>query len=149
MPPKHLYCARCGLEVFWTRRALPRMGIILDLVEPHECSDEVTLPEGVNEVPAPIQRTKPTNLDTMFADFKFGKKLNDLEPAPVPAANPLNEGPGDKRPKKGEREELVTSTAPIGVLDSVKSAIPTNIGMQSTTDIDEYSRVDEEEDSDV
>ena len=44
MPPKHLYCAKCGYEVFWTRRAISKMGIIIDLVDPHVCKDEVTLP---------------------------------------------------------------------------------------------------------
>ena len=145
MPPKHLFCAKCGYEVFWTRRALPRMGIIFDLIEPHQCKEDVTLPEGV-ELPQPIKKAKPGNLDEVFAGFEFGKKLDELEPKTKPPMT--EEGPGDRRPTSTKRDEIVSSTAPQGVLDQIKHGVNTgvgpeqpspNIGMQST-------ELDEDED---
>ena len=37
---KHYYCAACGKELKVFRKAIPKKGIVLDLVEPHECDPE-------------------------------------------------------------------------------------------------------------
>ena len=37
---KLIYCANCGHKLPLHRKALPGYGRIIDLVEPHECTDE-------------------------------------------------------------------------------------------------------------
>ncbi len=121
MPPKHIFCAQCGLELHFIRKVLQDQ--IIDCIEPHECAKEITLPEGISEI---VLQPKPQPLDIKkeFDKFKFVKKLNDLTPK-KPDSEPFKET-GDKRSTEHLRKEILTSTAPTGLLDQVKSSTPSS-----------------------
>lgn len=153
MPPKHLYCAQCGLELFHTPKALPRQGKIINVVEPHSCLDESTIPSEIDEEQrlanlstkeelVPVEREAPIVTGTIFDKFKIVQKINDLMPDKselTGAARGALMGAevGDKRKGTNMREELLTSMAPQGVLDQVKGAVP-----------GQYSEPEPEEESD-
>lgn len=116
---KCVYCANCGTRLTITRKALPKYGRIIDLIEPHECLDEpVEFDLTPVEVPAfTVIPEKGKN--------KFVQKLNELQPQ---LSIPGIEGTGDKRKPEHIKSES-SSTAPQTLLDSVKSmhnATPVN-----------------------
>ena len=124
MPPKHLYCAQCGLEIHYIRVAL--QGQIIDCVEPHTCSGEIKLPEGISENTRkeiiPQKKPKPGNLDSLFNKFKFVNKLNNLKPK-----NLLDgEQTGDYRPTENQRKEIKTSIAPSSIREHLNLQGPTS-----------------------
>jgi len=66
-----LYCANCGKLLKHTRKALPKIGTIVDLVEYHECSKE-PIPFDID--PSTIVEAPPVEgMD------KFVKSLNNLD----------------------------------------------------------------------
>lgn len=123
MPPKHLFCAQCGLEIHYIRVAI--QGQIIDCVEPHVCSEEIKLPEGISETISkeiiPQKKPKPGNLDSLFNKFKFVNKLNDLKPK----ASLGEDETGDRRPAENQRKEIVTSAAPSSIRDQLNLQSPT------------------------
>jgi hypothetical protein len=34
---RQFYCSKCGIELIHSRKAVPGRGVILDLIDPHEC----------------------------------------------------------------------------------------------------------------
>lgn len=135
MVAKKYNCAVCGKELKVIRKAVPLEGIVMNLVEPHECvvADESGLEVGHSEdkdlktAPVPIDgefRMVGAEIDLKAAEdkvaeafkaFPFVKKLNkamDIEPLPT----------GDRRPKQHTREELTTSTAPSTILSGAKGS---------------------------
>ena len=34
---KKFYCSTCGIELVYSRKAIPGKGVILDLIDPHNC----------------------------------------------------------------------------------------------------------------
>lgn len=106
---KLTYCANCGLRLNVYRKAIPKYGRIVDLIEPHECSEE---PVEFDITPTDIPVFQPSEKDN-----KFVKKLNELTP-PVFPDKALNLQ--DRRPS-----DQVKSTAPESLLNFVKDASPT------------------------
>jgi hypothetical protein len=72
------YCSECGKELVITRMAIPRKGVILDLVEPHECGDKVDIKSLFDQ---------PGKPDLIYQDKKTVQKSMPLED-PTPS-NPL------------------------------------------------------------
>lgn len=72
---KHVYCSNCGMKMLIFRKALPKFGTIIDMVDPHECSEE------------PLELDlKPMDIPSFEVEKKKGKfvqKLNELSPQSV------------------------------------------------------------------
>ena len=122
-----LHCAVCGKEIEWQRKAIPRQGIVMNLVVPHECEEEIDLKEMVTqEEDIKFQEDVEKSADKVaeaFKQFPFVKKLNegpDVEPLPL----------GDRRPREHLRTEVQTSTAPMGLKDMVQGQV--NGGMTTS-----------------
>jgi hypothetical protein len=120
---KTYYCAGCGLELLVHRKAYPKQQKIVDVVEPHKCSESGILEPSELK---PIEAKKTVDLNEIFDSFKFVSKLNGLEEKtekPEVLEDPPAEfidGVGvnhlrDRRPK----EDLRTSTAPRGILGTI------------------------------
>jgi len=104
---KIVYCSNCGTRLNITRKAMPKLGRIIDIVEYHVCPDE----------PVEFDLT-PIDLPTFVEDKennKFIKSLNDLHPQSVIGASGLQ----DRRPS-----DQVKSTAPSSLDDLMKSLGP-------------------------
>jgi len=114
---KKYHCANCGIELKVVRKAIPHKRMIMNFVEPHTCDIE----EGVKKLEEFKKADKKTNVDKFFDDFLFVSKLNK---ATAEHEDVIKES-GDKRDKKHLREELVTSSAPLNILDRVASSINT------------------------
>jgi hypothetical protein len=107
--PKQIFCANCGLELFFIVRVVK--GNIYDVVQPHAC-ERLNEPIIPNNEFVPLPKEKPSNreLDEMFDSFKFVQKLNDLSIKT-----------GDNRPAEDLRKEkLITSSAPSSIIKSIK-----------------------------
>ena len=102
---KQYFCANCGLRLDVYRRAMPKYGRILELVTPHECSEE---PVEFDLTPLDLPTPMPSEKEN-----KFVKKLNELSPPP-PFHNPAIDL-RDRRPI-----EQVKSSAPESLLTHLK-----------------------------
>lgn len=68
-----LYCSNCGLQLKIIRKAMPKFGTIIDLVEPHKCLETPIDPNTII-VEAPV----------FIGDRdKFVKSLNKLIPTNI------------------------------------------------------------------
>ena len=116
---KAFYCANCGLQLKVTRKALPKFGTIIDIVEWHKCSDK---PLNLDLVPIEV----PKFVKAVGKD-KFVQKLNDLNP--LPKVNPfLDSELKDRRFEHGPKPGL-KSTAPktvLSMLEKMENSIPEN-----------------------
>jgi len=107
---KFVFCANCGTRLLVTRKAMPKFGCVLDLIEQHTCAEEF-IPPDLTPVATPtfIKKTETT---------KFANHLDELQPPPVPFN--LNEtGLRDKRDDKDVRSDIVSS-APTNLLEALK-----------------------------
>jgi hypothetical protein len=121
---KIVYCANCGTRLSISRKALPKYGVIVDIVEYHECPDK------------PVEfDLKPVDIPTFNekeGKNKFVQKLNELSP---PTVTGIFGGvsSNDLRDRRFESEEPTPNTprstpkssAPPGVFDLLKSLEPT------------------------
>lgn len=100
---KHVYCSKCGTKLGITRKAIPSYGQIVDLIPPHECSEEVQeLDMEKLSVPA-------FQVNVEDVENKFVQKLNDLSHVK------------DSRPPEYVRKEVdPKSSAPPGLLQSLR-----------------------------
>ena len=101
---KKVYCENCGTCLSISRKAMPRYGTIIDLVEYHECPPE-PVPFELEPAPAPafVKEGKK----------KFVQKLNDLSPRTQGMAT-VHEQNYDKRSK-----DNVKSSAPSSVIEQM------------------------------
>jgi len=113
---KLTFCSNCGLRLNIYRKALPKYGRIVDLIEPHECTEESV---EFDLTPTDVPKFKPSEKGN-----KFVKKLNELSPPNFP--NP-NLDLRDRRPS-----DQVKSTAPESILANIK-------GMSNTTPANDIS----------
>jgi hypothetical protein len=129
---KTLYCSNCGIQLRINRKALPNLGIILDLVEPHTCLEVPIDPSKVIVV-APIIASNQS---------KFVESLNGLKSLPQPQSEgrslrpSLMTGTDNLRDRRFDGKE-VPSTAPPSILDQIKSmsnSIPVNEVKEELTD---------------
>ena len=108
---KIYYCSNCGMRLEVYRKAMPKYGRILELVTPHECTEE-----PVEFDLTPLDSPMPVPEE---GDNKFVKKLNDLSPPPSLVPNP-DDGLKDRRPP-----DQVKSSAPESLLSRMKGMLPT------------------------
>ena len=116
---KCVFCTNCGLRITVTRKALPKYGRIIDLIEPHECLDE-----PVEFDLTPIEVPAFTNVPERNKNA-FVQKLNELQPSPIGTKNLT-----DRR--KTEDIKGDSSSAPRTLLDNIKS-------MHNTTPVNDMS----------
>lgn len=96
------FCSECGTELVHTRRAVPGKGMILDLIEPHECegyavkSDEFGRPT-VKDL---IEQAKP------LGKAKIVSKTKEEQ---------------QSFPDGGDKRKDVKSTAPKSLIDALHS----------------------------
>ncbi len=108
---KFVYCSVCGQHIPVIRKAMPKFGTIIDLIEPHECLEE----------PVEFDLTPIDNkiIDVNKEKNKFVQNLNKLQPSKAFSTNELK----DRRFEESEEvkeEKKVTSSAPDTVLDMIK-----------------------------
>jgi hypothetical protein len=109
-----IYCANCGLSLKLIRKALPKYATIVDLVAYHECLEEPV------EIDLKAVHNEPLSVP---GKDKFVKKLSDL--GSTVTAIPGGISTEDLRDRRFERgsDEQAKSTAPLAVLDHVKTAV--------------------------
>ena len=107
--PKLYYCSNCGLRLYPYRKAVKSLGRIIDLIEPHECTEE---PVEFDLAPLDLPTVEPDGEKN-----KFVKKLNDLSP---PSSLNFDKGLRDRRPT-----EQVKSSAPESLIKHIKGMNPT------------------------
>lgn len=103
---KVVYCAQCGQKIPIIRKALPNIGRIIDIIKPHECTEEI---QELDLTPMDVPRFEG---EGEKEDEKFVQNLNDLRPPSMPNSPDFR----DRR-----KEEDVKSSAPPSVLDSLQS----------------------------
>lgn len=121
-----LYCANCGMPLHHTRKAIKDLGIIVELIDYHECA-EASIPFDVSNFPE-AAAFKPVE-----GKDKFVKSLNGLIRRPLnkesagqsPEAfftpkHPMMVGTDDLKDRRFEQDDKAKSTAPTGVLDQIK-----------------------------
>ncbi len=122
------YCANCGKQLSITRKALPKFGTIVDLVQYHECSEE--------PIPFEIDPTEIVKFVPVEGKDKFVNKLNELKPPGFPVGigpeignlprRSSMTGTDDLRDRRFEhgQDDVVKSTAPVNVLDQIRGMHP-------------------------
>ena len=115
---KCAYCSNCGLRLAIIRKALPKYGRIIDLIEPHECLDE---PVEFDLTPIDI------SIPSMAGEGKnaFVQKLNGLQPSSINTENLM-----DRRNTEDIKGE--SSSAPRTLLNNIQS-------MHNTTPVNDMS----------
>jgi hypothetical protein len=133
-----LYCANCGANLTIIRKALPKLGVIVNLVQYHEC-----LPVVEGDIKFNFDAKPAPSVEGMN---KCVQSLNALEPAKsgIPLFdNPNKEipammnrkpfggvGTDDLRDRRFDHEkDIVSSTAPSSIADQIRqmqNSIPAN-----------------------
>ena len=141
-----LYCAQCGKQLSVIKRGLPKMALVIDVVEPHSCSDELAL----FCVPSKI----PLKWVNEPQSYKFVQSLNELSPLPTkvvdeevvikrsePGVNKIPHssmtGTDDLRDRRFDTE--VKSTAPLDVLSMIRGMSPSEPAKSIPTESEEPS----------
>lgn len=101
---KEAYCANCGKRLAVMRKAMPKFGRIIDLVEWHECSEE---PQEIDLTPIGV----PV-FDQKGDKTKFVEKLDRMQG--TIGTDMLR----DRRKAEYVKEET-TSTAPTSLINEV------------------------------
>jgi hypothetical protein len=112
-----LYCSNCGLQLKINRKALPKLGTIIDLVDQHECLEIPVDPSSII-----------VNAPSIDGIPKFVKSLNELA-SPLSAGNSEGRslrpsrmtGTDDLRDRRVDQDPKAVSSAPLSVLDQIKS----------------------------
>ena len=128
---KFVYCANCGKKLSIMRKAMPKLGRIIDVVEFHECSDEpVEIDFTIEDVPVFTEQVDKN---------KFVQKLNELKPQSI--FGELDTGElMDRRSK-----EDIKSTAPNSLLNNLHSIGNTSPAKPLNDDLNELEKVSKEE----
>jgi len=109
---RNFYCGNCGKQLTVSRKAIPRAGVILDIVHYHECSAEMQSLE--------IDLSHPVIAETSEGKDKFVKSLNGLKPTIRPSSMI---GTDDLRDRRFEKDEI-KSTAPQAIQDIIGGMMP-------------------------
>ncbi len=75
---KNLYCAQCGKELLYIRKASKPQQKIYDMVEPHECSEDSLTFDEVRKVIKKEEKSQ-AEVNILFNSFRSVQKLNNLE----------------------------------------------------------------------
>uniref|UniRef100_A0A6H1ZBK2 Uncharacterized protein n=1 Tax=viral metagenome TaxID=1070528 RepID=A0A6H1ZBK2_9ZZZZ len=100
---KHFYCSTCGVELVYSRKAVPGKGVILDLIAPHEC-EGFAVKSNLDD--------RPTVLDVL-------ENLKDVSTAIKKAASQERHS-GFRSDPEDSREGVKTSSAPGSLLKSLR-----------------------------
>ena len=133
-----LYCENCGKQLKHTRKALPKFGIIVDLVAYHECSEE--------PIPFEINLSEVLEAAPVADKQKFVKSLNELKTTERILGKSFNPegrtlrpssmtGTDDLRDQRFDKDPI--STAPSTILDQIKqlgNSIPAHDVRDEPTD---------------
>jgi len=129
------YCANCGKALHLIRKAIPSKGIIVDLIEYHECS-ETPVPFDLSNLPDAQPFVPVEGKD------KFVKSLNDLKPPQAAGLRdvrrPSMTGTDDLRDRRFDQDNKAKTTAPLSVIDQIKA-------MQNTSPAHELDEKSESE----
>lgn len=107
------YCSNCGIQLKHTRKAIPKFGTIIDLIEPHKCLE-------VPVDPAQVIIQPSLTLESQ----KFVESLNKLKLTreEIKEKSPRSSSMIDTtnlRDRRFEKEESI-STAPSIILSQIK-----------------------------
>lgn len=105
---KHVYCSQCGTRLTISRKALPKLGRIINLIDPHVCLAE---PIEYDLTPIEIPAFKVTVKED---ENKSVQNLNKHQPPSI-GTDDLK----DRRKVEDVKSEA-SSTAPRTLLDSIK-----------------------------
>lgn len=106
---KQFFCANCGTQLTLTRKALPKFGRIVDLIEYHECLED----------PIELDLTPVDNPPIVDEEKRaFADSLEDLQSKAV-VGQLGTDNFKDRRPS-----EQVKSTAPGDLLSQMQSMTP-------------------------
>lgn len=108
-----VFCSECGTKLVISRKGMPAYGRIIDLVNPHVCTEEPIEPDLGMAIPITVYTEKG----------KFVQKLNELH---LPKFESIDsERLRDRRtisiPSGVEIESDIRSTAPNSVLRNFES----------------------------
>jgi len=117
-----LYCSNCGMLLQHIRKALPKLGIIVDLVSYHECL-EIPMPFCPSSSPA------TTKFKPIEGKEKFIQSLNELaipnKPInkfePVKGKRPRMIGTDNLRDRRFDQESKENSSAPPNIIGQIKT----------------------------
>jgi len=101
---KLVYCSNCGKALPIRRKAMPKFAKILDIIDPHECSENLEMPE-----------LTPTNVP--MREGKLEKELNKMSPKPS-VYGVSTDNLRDRRIGAVDLREQ-TNNAPKSILDSL------------------------------
>jgi len=75
---KKFYCSSCGVELTYSRKAIPGKGHILDLIDPHECEGFAIKSDrfGKPTVLDVLAELKPLGATTLVGSEDKSKKEN-------------------------------------------------------------------------
>jgi len=113
--PKEMRCAECGIKIEFKLRAIPQTGKVITIIFLHKCEE---CEEIINPPSSP---SESKDIDKPLYNFPYVEKLNKVTAEYEIVNKELQSG--DKRDKDHLRKELVTSTAPLNILDSIKGKI--------------------------
>ena len=125
---KVVYCANCGTRLNIMRRAMPKLGRIIDVVEYHICPDE---PVEIDLTPVDLPSFTESE-----GNNKFVKILNDLQPPSILGAIGADDL-RDRRPLDQVKTES-KSTAPTSLgnlINSLEPSAPTKPLIEEPEDV--------------
>ena len=105
---RFVYCSNCGRKLGTKRKAMPKYGCIVELVDWHECGESVEFDISPNPVPAYTEHDK------------FVKKLNELQP-PTSLSALSTEDLRDRRTAEHTKDDI--DSAPTNLLNRIKSML--------------------------
>jgi len=122
--PKQIYCAKCGTELYFALKALPKANLIITIVEPHKCPKETKANpfKDINNeiIIKPKDKKRSKDLDKMFEGFEFAKSLGGNDS--IPTTTIFDKGDGDKRDNDALFDKgALKSSAPSGILSNLKT----------------------------
>lgn len=138
-----LYCGYCGAQLHLTRKALPKLGLIVDIVDYHECFAE----------PVPFDTSKVEKFIPVEGKDLFKQGLDKIEPPRSGRAEaasfttrnerrPSMQGTDDLRDRRFDAEKEVKSTAPNSIADQIRQ-MQNSIPAREVSEIPEGLRKDE------
>jgi len=109
---KKFYCAKCGKKLEVIQKAKS---------DESELPKEVSTKGGFEILDEENEKKIDKKIDKLFNEFPFVQKINKGNAE----HEVVTQESGDKRSKNHLREELVTSSAPLNVLNIAKSSVST------------------------
>jgi hypothetical protein len=137
-----LYCENCGKQLKHIRQALPKLGIIVDLVAYHECSEEpipfeINPSEVVEAAPVADKQKFVKSLNELKLTANVGREIGHSHSEGRSLRPSSMTGTDDLRDQRFDKDLKPISTAPSTVLDQIKqmgNSIPVHDVRDEPTD---------------